>query len=142
MSHPMFDNSYDPSVLVGHMTLKQLIELNKSNPSKVIDYGKLRCNETVQFLSTTKAYNLKSYGYDHIFIECLRNGVDDLIWLGQFTSKDWDGCLIYPQILGTDHLQRVQFLSNKTLVTDTSVSAYKNYWDGCIYKYASIISIV
>ena len=139
----MFDNSYDPSVQVGHMTLKQLFELNKIDPQQVVDYGKLKCNEVVEFFpaETTKAYNLVSFGYDHIFVTCLRNGAFDYLWLGQFTSKDWDGNMIYPQVEGNDHLQRVRFLANKKLVAGASVSSFKNYWDGCEYKYAPIVQL-
>lgn len=141
MEHPMFDNSYDPSVQVDRMTIEQLIELNKTDPQKVVDYGKLRCDEVISFFSseTTKAYNLVSSGYDHIFITCIRNGAFDYIWLGQFTAKDWDGNMIYPQVKGDSHLERRDFLAGKTLVTESVVSEYKNYWDGCTYKYAKFI---
>lgn len=83
--------------------------------------------------------NLKSYGYDHIFIACKRNGELDYIWLGQFTAKDWSGNMIYPQVKGDSHLARRDFLAGKTLVTESVVSEYKNYWDGCTYKYAKFI---
>ena len=151
MQHPMFDNSYDPSVqAVDRMTIEQLFELNETDPQKVVDYGKLRCNETVVFFPSniTKAYNLISSGHDHIFITCLRNGALDYIWLGQFTSKDWDGFFVHPQIecrvhhhqaaILENHAQRIRFLANKTLITETVVSEYKNYWDGCMYKYAAV----
>ena len=138
----MFDNSYDPSASVDHMTLKQLTELNKTDPQKVIDYGKLRCGETIRFFSKddTAKYNFRSSGYDHILISCIRNGILDHIWLGQFTSKNWEGSLIYSQVLGENHLQRLEYLANKTLITGDS-AAYKNYWDGCMYNYAPIIQL-
>lgn len=139
-SHPMFDNSFSPDSPRTRMSIEELIALNKVNPQQVIDYGKLRCNETVEFLpiNEIKIYNLKSYGYDHIFIKCNRNGKSDYIWLGQFTANQWSGNPIYPQIKGRNHYERVHLLACKTLVTDSSVSEYKNYWDGCMYKYAAI----
>ena len=126
------------------MTLQELVELNETNPQQVIDYGKLRCNETVEFLPSNeaKAYNLKSYGYDHIFITCKRNGELDYIWLGQFTVKDWNDNMIYPQIKGGNHLERRDFLAGKTLTADSTVSEYKSYWDGCMYKYTAISQLI
>jgi len=126
------------------MSIEELFKFNEINPQQVIDYGKLRCNETVEFLPSNeaKAYNLTSYGYDHIFIICKRNGELDYIWLGQFTAKDWDGSMIYPQIKGDNHLERRDFLAGKTLVTESVVSEYKNYWDGCTYKYAAVSQLV
>ena len=143
-SHPMFDNSFSPQSPGRRMSLQELVELNKTNPQQVVDYGKLRCNEIVEFLPSdaTRAFNLQSYGYDHIFITCIRNGVIDVIWLGQFTAKDWDGNMIYPQIKGSNHLERRDFLAGKTLITESSGSEYKNYWDGCKYKYAAISQLV
>lgn len=143
MQHPMFDNSFSPQSPRRRMSIEELIALNATDPQQVVDYGKLRCNETVEFLPSnqTKAYNLISCGYDHIFITCKRNGEMDYLWLGQFTSKDWDDNMIYPQIEGANHLQRVQFLANKTLVTGASVSSFKNYWDGCEYKYTPIVQL-
>jgi hypothetical protein len=125
------------------MSLKELVELNKTNPQQVVDYGKLHCNEIVEFLPSNeaKAYNLKSYGYDHIFVTCKRNGELDYLWLGQFTAKDWDGNMIYPQIKGDNHLERRNTLAGKTLTTESYVSEYKNYWDGCTYKYAKICTL-
>ena len=143
-NHPMFDNSFSPQSPRKRMSIEELFALNVTDPQQVIDYGKLRCNETVEFLPSNeaRAYNLKSYGYDHIFIACKRNGELDYIWLGQFTAKDWDGNMIYPQIKGTNHLERRDFLAGKTLTTDSSVSEYKNYWDGCTYKYAKICELL
>ena len=47
--------------------------------------------------------------------------------------------MIYPQVKGDSHLARRDFLAGKTLVTESVVSEYKNYWDGCTYKYAKFI---
>ena len=140
----MFDNSFSPQSPRRRRSIEELFKFNEINPQQVIDYGKLRCNETVEFLPSNeaKAYNLRSYGYDHIFIACKRNGELDYIWLGQFTSKDWEGNMIYPQVKGDSHLERRDFLAGKTLTTDSSVSEYKNYWDGCTYKYAAISQLI
>lgn len=144
MSHPMFDNSFSPQSPRRRMSIEKLFKFNEINPQQVIDYGKLRCNEIVEFLPSNeaKAYNLISFGYDHIFITCKRNGKLDYIWLGQFTAKDWDGNMIYPQIKGANHLERRDFLAGKTLVTESVVSEYKNYWDGCTYKYAAVSQLI
>jgi hypothetical protein len=143
-NHPMFDNSFSPQSPRRRMSIEELFMFNEINPQQVVDYGKLRCNETVEFLPSNeaKAYNLRSYGYDHIFIACKRNGELDYIWLGQFTAKDWNGNMIYPQIKGDNHLERRNFLAGKTLTADSSVSEYKNYWDGCTYKYAKICELL
>lgn len=143
MHHPMFNNSFSPQSPRRRMSLQELIALNAVNPQQVVDYGKLRCNETVEFLPSNevKAYNLRS-DYYHIFITCKRNSELDYIWLGQFTAKDWDGNMIYPQIKGDNHLERINFLAGKTIITDSAVSEYKNYWDGCMYKYASISQLM
>ena len=143
-SHPMFDNSFSPQSPRRRMSIEELFELNDINPQEVVDYGKLRCNETVEFLPSNeaKAYNLESNGYDHIFIACIRNGESDHIWLGQFTAKDWNDNMIYPQIKGDNHFERRDFLAGKTLVAEPVVSQYKNYWDGCAYKYAAISQLV
>ena len=144
MSHPMFDNSFSPQSPRRRMNLKELHALNAIDPQEVVYYGKLRCNETVEFLpsNATRAFNLQSNGYYHIFITCIRNGVIDVIWLGQFTAKDWDGSIVYPQIKGSNHLERRDFLAGKTLVTESVVSEYKNYWDGCTYKYAAVSQLI
>lgn len=144
MQHPMFDNSFSPQSPRRRMSLKELRALNATAPQEVVDYGKLRCNETVEFLPSNeaKAHNLPSFGYDHIFIACIRNGEPDYIWLGQFTAKDWDGNMVYPQVKGNNHLERRNMLAGKTLTTESSVSEYKNYWDGCTYKYAAISQLV
>lgn len=140
----MFSNSFSPQSPRRRMSFKELVTFNEINPQQVVDYGKLCCNETVEFLPSNeaKAYNLKSYGYDHIFIACKRNGKLDYIWLGQFTAKDWNGNMIYPQIKGANHLERRDFLAGKTITTDSSVSEYKSYWDGCTYKYAKTCELL
>jgi hypothetical protein len=143
-NHPMFDNSFSPDSPRERMSIDRLSILNKTKPQQVIDYGKLHCNETIVFLpiEEVRYRNLRSGGIDHYFITCIRNGELDWLWLGQFGTTNEEKQLIYPQVKGYDHYDRLDFLTGKTLITGDAISEYVSPWDGCIYKYTAISQLM
>lgn len=145
MQHPMFDNTFSPDSPRERLDWKQLTELYKKDPQLAVNYGKLRCNETVDFFPCNLAKILplpSRKEATHVFITCFRNDEFDYLWMGQFSAINTDHELVYSQIPGDNHDEKLMFLAEKTIVTSPEVSEYDNHYDGCPYKYAKILRIV